>query len=215
MSALTFIQLILFATILGLSVFVFIIVRRKKLCVLAYVIIMFLLLVVYCEVIGERRVTLAEIRPGVVGPSSTVRAFTYKYDRYPLRISEMMMDANIRGKLEDDYPVSVSYKIMRGAPFRLLTKKPDFNIKTYIEDTLVHCVLYSYGFDYDDDSLKHIAFDYHESMLPNPSAGLWYILSPVPLDGDIIIEHLIDDIDSPRWPEGFIDSVLTLQNRIW
>jgi hypothetical protein len=178
-----------------------------------------LLLIIYGDITGERFSIVRSIGPSIMGPTNAVWLFKREHHRYPYSVEELkadvVIDSMLRrasyGAAEYDHVIS---RMLFCSPLRIV-KKPEFGIKTYIEGTLVHCVLYSYGFDYDDDSLKHIAFDYHESMLPNPSAGLWYILSPVPLDGDIIVGHLGDYIDSPRWPEGFIDSVLTLQNRIW
>lgn len=73
-----------------------------------------------------------------------------------------------------------------------LVRIPEFGIKTFLEDSVLICKLYSYGFDNDDDNgspsidLKNEIREYHPFLLWVPKI-FWYVVAPIPLDGDILL----------------------------
>lgn len=211
MAIVHYLRLLLPIIIVVIIICAYIFMKRKYYRRSIILILMVILLFFYCNIIGEKRELLRRIRPGIIGSSTSLEAFIDKNNRFPFTISELYDDSIIREKLNSEYKQNLISEIITGSPINLV-KKPQFGVRTFISGEQIHTILYSYGFDFDDDSLKHVAFDYYKYMSQHPNEGLWYILSPISTNGDIVIEHIMDNINNPRWSKWFIDSLLVLQN---
>jgi hypothetical protein len=106
-----------------------------------------------------------------------------KYNRYPTSFKD------IETNLSPLYHEALRDIRMWG-PYNIFARWPKYGIKTYVEDTLVYCILYSYGFDYDDDSLKIVFCEGGRQTLRDEI----YIISPIALDGDILIGGAVTSI---------------------
>lgn len=205
-----YLRLLLPIIIVVIIVCVYIFMKHKYYRRSMILMLMVILLFFYCNLIGEKREILRRIRPGIIGPSTCLKAFIDKNNRFPFTVSELHDDSIACRKLNSEYTQNLISELVTGSPINIV-KKPQFGLRTFISGEQIHTILYSYGFDFDDDSLKYVAFDYYEYMSQRPNEGLWYILSPISTNGDIVIEHIMDNVNNTRWPKWFIDSLLVLQ----
>lgn len=135
--------------------------------------------------------------------SSTEGYFRYmlkEHGRLPMNILEISSDSS-EGIIPRGYDRPAVYK-----PFIL--KQPKLGIKTWIDDTMIHSVLYSYGLDYDDDKLTRSYY-----FLLNPSTyNTWdyikYVISPVPMTGDVIVRWIEHHIAYPYFDTVFVRELM-------
>jgi len=142
--------------------------------------------------------------------------FTYYYRlrpwRFPISINDIYSDSLSHQELKE---ILLSQEMERFYNFSLgIIRKPDFGLKTWIADTEIHCVLYSYGFDNDDDSCKHVIdLDDDEPVLLGLPYRTLYVLSPVPLDGDILLNYCscVYSVNDYRLDTTFVRQLRELQ----
>jgi hypothetical protein len=135
-----------------------------------------------------------------------VRAFFSKYHRYPMSVDEILTTSEWSAELYREFYQTWRYRLWH-IPF---TKWPDYGIKTYLDDTLIHCISYSFGFDNDNDSLRKVYYNY-ELMGAKSLKNVLYLVSPLPLDGDIFLGWDVRSVNDYRFDTTFVRQLWELQ----
>jgi len=140
----------------------------------------------YLDIIKERNIITGKM--AFSSPMlNVIEPFFKQAQRYPLRLEEVITSKKMYDEINNIYNTCLKPNYLQILTLNLLNK-PNFAVKTWLADTIVHCRIYCYGFDYDDDNLKNEVDLYgnRRLFLSIPFLSL-YILSPIALDGDIIL----------------------------
>ncbi len=173
---------------------------RKQFKKSAIILVFFLITIFYWIIIRERIILVRYIYRSFSKVENTFTTYIWKYHRYPLNFEELQRDT-LGIRLLSTYE---SYPLVEKP---LFLKEPKYGIKTELTDTLIFTVLYSYGLDYDDDSLKR---KYYFGPLLKRTNYIQYILSPIPIDGDLYIRGLGQSIWDPFFDTVFVRQLFEL-----
>lgn len=135
-----------------------------------------------------------------------VRAFFTKYHRYPMSIDDILTSSEWSADLYREFLHTQRYKLWH-LP---LTKWPDYGIKTYLDDTLIYSISYSYGFDNDNDSLRKVYYNY-ELIGAKSLKNVLYLIAPLSLDGDIFLNWNVRSVNDYRFDTTFVRQLWELQ----
>lgn len=193
------------------GVHIVILIKAKQYAKLLLYIFPFILVSTYYDIVLERSLILGKLRHRFF-QLDPIDPFLREHHQYPVHIEELDQ-VLLKTQLDDIYRLRSREKILYWNPG--LVKKPDFSVKTWIDDTTVYCQMYAFGFDNDDDKLnKEI-----ENPIFRPSSYIYgipliilYLLSPVALDGDIgHPPQYSSSIFDPELDTNFVRQIWELQ----
>ena len=209
--------------------------RKKKHKRAIIFLIITLVLFIYADIVIEHKSIIEAYNTRSFKNLDWVVAnFFNKYHRYPISTNEIVTTSNWSAELYKEfyqYHTEVPwYWYFR--PYLHLVKWPDYGIKTYLDDTLnpkvdkalvtplgiktylndtiLYCVSYSYGFDNDDDSLK-VVYTYYELYDARKLNNILYMISPIPLNGDIFLGWDVRSVNDYRLDTTFVRQLRELQ----
>jgi hypothetical protein len=179
------VNIVLSVFIIHLIVTTVLLIRSKSIRRASVPILLLFLALLYFDVIREKSIILAKLKnPWPFSDPIFIYADQFRPWRLPMSLKEIRENSRSREALNEVFRLRDNERIFYWVPG--IVRKPDFGLKTWIADTLIYCTIYSYGFDNDDDSLKKIINlnTNEQSTCSTPYVNL-YLLSPIPLDGDI------------------------------
>jgi len=134
--------------------------------------------------------------------SQAFHAYRHIHNRFPLNIYEIIDDRIYWEFLRQDEVPSIQ------RPF--LLPQPRYGIKTWLEDTLIYSAVYSYGLDYDDDSLNTVKYSVLRDKWMNTWEYAIYIIVPFCNNGDIIVDMWNYHVGDPRLDTTFVREIREL-----
>ena len=195
----------LVVSIISLVIIVRLIAQKKKFKTAIAVLSLFIISLFSWAYVRDRSSIILNFRHPLyeISIHEMFQAYANTHHRFPMSINEIVGNRTCDELLMQKDKIPSIQK-----PFFL--PQPSYGIKTWFEDTVIYSAFYSYGLDYDDDSLHKKYHFILNTDLMNTWEYAKYILIPFCDNGDIIVFMIHRHVNDPRLDTTFVHKIRKL-----